>query len=96
MSRKIGSIELDANIYNQMETNVGRQTYQVAAMLANNPGFNALPQSFQAQLIKGVVSELRRDERLRALNYLVQDPLIKAQYAEDILRRAGLGSMFEE
>jgi hypothetical protein len=96
MSRKIGSIELDANIYNQMETNVGRQTYQVAAMLANNPGFNALHQSFQAQLIKGVVSELRRDERLRALNYLVQDPLIKAQYAEDILRRAGLGSMFEE
>ena len=96
MDRKVGGIELTPELYIGLEKKVGDQLNQVSQILVNNPGYNALPRPIQALYVKRVAEEIRKNERLRMLSELVQDPAQRAIYIERETRKRGLQPDVEE
>jgi hypothetical protein len=96
MQRTIGGLDLDTNQYAQMQATVGQYTNQALSYLADNPGFTAMPQSIQADLVKGIITDIRTQVRFSTLSSLVQDPAMRAKYVLNEMREMGLGSFAEE
>lgn len=90
MDRKVGGIELTPELYIGLENRVGDQLNQVSQILVNNPGYNALPRPIQALYVKRVAADIRKNERLRMLSELVQDPAQRAVYIQRELTKRGL------
>lgn len=88
-TRKIGGLELSGEQYADLEQRVGAITLQAAQVLATNPGYLSLSRPLQAKLMKSVITEARKLERLRTLGELVQDPELRAQYIYNELAKRG-------
>ena len=58
MDRKIGGIELTGEQYADLENRVGDSLNNVAGILINNPGFQALSRPMQARMFKGVAEQV--------------------------------------
>lgn len=96
MDRKVGGLELTGEQYADMENRAGDQLNRVAANLATNPGFLALSRPMQAQLVKGISSQIRKAERMRTLSTLVQDPEKRSEFVLNLLTKRGLQQDIEE
>jgi hypothetical protein len=96
MQRTIGGLDLSTEQYAQMQATVGQYTNQALSYLADNPGFTAMPQSIQADLVKGIITDIRTQVRFGTLSNLVQDPAMRAKYVLNEMRKMGLGSLAEE
>jgi hypothetical protein len=96
MDRSVGGIELTPELYIGMENRVGDQLNQVSQVLVNNPGYNALPRPMQALFVKRVAEDIRRNERLRMLSELVQDPAQRAVYIQKELTKRGMQADVDE
>lgn len=96
MQRKVGGLELDLEQFAELETRTGQTINQVLTQIAANPGFQAMPQSIQADFVKGLITDIRTQERLRTLSSLVQDPALRAKFILNEMRESGMGSMVEE
>jgi hypothetical protein len=96
MDRKVGGLEIPPDLYVGMENRVGDQLNQVAQILVNNPGYNALPRPMQALFVKRIAEDLRRNERLRMLSELVQDPAQRAIYIQKELTKRGMQADVDE
>jgi hypothetical protein len=96
MDRSVGGIELTPELYIGMENRVGDQLNQVSQILVNNPGYNALPRPMQALFVKRIAEDIRRNERLRMLSELVQDPAQRATYIQKELTKRGMQADVDE
>lgn len=95
MQRQVGGLDLSTEQFAEMQATVGEYTNQALSYLADNPGFTALPQSIQATMIKGIITDIRTQVRLQTLSTLIQDPELRAQFVLNEMRKKGLGSMVE-
>lgn len=89
MDRKIGGIELTGEQYADLENRVGDSLNNVAGILINNPGFQALSRPMQARMFKGVAEQVRKAERLRTLSGLIQDPEKRSQFILNEIKKRG-------
>lgn len=89
MDRKIGGIELTGEQYADLENRVGDSLNNVAGILINNPGFQALSRPMQARMFKGVAEQVRKAERLRTLAGLIQDPEKRSQFILNEIKKRG-------
>lgn len=89
MDRKVGGIELTGEQYADLENRVGDSLNNVAGILINNPGFQALSRPMQARMFKGVAEQVRKAERLRTLAGLIQDPEKRSQFILNEIKKRG-------
>lgn len=90
MDRKVGGIELTGVEYANLENRVGDKLNEVASILVNNQGFNALSRPMQARLFKGVAEQIRKGERMRTLSILIQDPEKRSAFILNELKKRGM------
>lgn len=95
MTRKVGGLELSTADFGEMEARTGQAINQALSYVADNPGFLAMPQSIQAEFVKGLITDIRTQQRFATLSTLIQDPALRAKYVLNEMQEMGLGSMVE-
>jgi hypothetical protein len=96
MTRKVGGLELSTADFGEMEARTGQAINQALSYVADNPGFLAMPQSVQAEFVKGIITDIRTQQRFATLSTLIQDPALRAKYVLNEMREMGLGSLVED
>lgn len=89
-SRNLYGVELTADQYNRMATQMGQLTGIVVDAFASNPGYQKLPDTYKAFLFKGVVEKIRRNVRLSMLPELALDPVQKMLYIRQEFMKKGI------
>ena len=73
-SRNVYGVDLTAEQYERMATQMGEYTSIVVDLLASNPGFQRLPDSLKAKLYTDIVTNIRSDIRMRMIPELAASP----------------------